>query len=59
MICEVENVAALSNDIGKTGEDLFAKFLELRTGSKHPIPLFSNKLPVENRSGYSRDLNLN
>jgi hypothetical protein len=44
MICRVQSRAVLSGDTEKTDEDLFAEFLELRTSSKHLIPLFSNKL---------------
>ncbi len=44
MICKVQSRAVLSGDTEKTDEDLFTEFLELRTSSKHLIPLFSNKL---------------
>ena len=46
MKCEVQSPAVLSGDAGKTDEELFVEFLGLSTGSKHLIPLFSNKLPV-------------
>ena len=45
MKCEVQSPAGLSGDAGKTDEELFVEFLGLSTGSKHLIPLFSNKLP--------------